>query len=86
MWGDPLMELFFRNEFRNHAFLEGYGSFSFSDKSTRVRDHLYDIYLSLIFIIESTARQCQIWHKVGFKIYGWLKFAQNWRRLKKILK
>ncbi|RCX22654.1 fructosamine-3-kinase [Fontibacillus phaseoli] len=58
LWGDPLMEYYFRGLFgdNNSAFLSGYGKESFTD-AEKERLQLYDLYLALILRIECMYRQ-----------------------------
>ncbi len=54
LWGDPLMEAHFRT--MEPEKLHGYGKWKFT-KGEEIRCKLYDIYLSLIMIIESFYRK-----------------------------
>ncbi len=58
LWGDPLMEVCFDN-FGNDTqhYLAGYGPNPLATPSGKMRRKLYNIYLYLIMIIESTYRQ-----------------------------
>ncbi len=55
LWGDPLMEYFFRRNARCNAFMEGYGEDL--RKDSPVRALLYDMYLYLIMVIETKYRK-----------------------------
>lgn len=55
LWGDPLMEYFFRNHSKNKFFNEGYGVDL--RREHKERAYLYDIYLYLIMSIETKYRQ-----------------------------
>jgi Predicted aminoglycoside phosphotransferase len=55
LWGDPLMEYFFRRNARSNAFMEGYGDDL--RKAAPVRALLYDMYLYLIMVIETKYRK-----------------------------
>ncbi len=54
LWGDPLMECYFRRHSNNKDYIEGYGA----DLRTEapIRALLYDIYLYLIMVIETKYR------------------------------
>ncbi|WP_047013907.1 phosphotransferase family protein [Paenibacillus sp. IHB B 3415] len=56
MWGDVLMENYFRHFENSQAFYEGYGT-SFSSPDELIRIKLYDLYLDLIMVIECYPRQ-----------------------------
>lgn len=56
MWGDVLMENYFRHFENSQAFYKGYGSdFKSPDELQRIK--LYDLYLDLIMVIECYPRQ-----------------------------
>jgi aminoglycoside phosphotransferase (APT) family kinase protein len=57
LWGDPLMEVNFGAFGLNPAFLEGYGVDLLSGAGAAIRRCLYNIYLWLIMIVESSYRQ-----------------------------
>lgn len=54
IWGDPLMEYFFRAHCHNENFIKGYGLDL--RKEAPVRALLYDMYLYLIMVIETKYR------------------------------
>ncbi|MED4957694.1 aminoglycoside phosphotransferase family protein [Paenibacillus macerans] len=56
LWGDPLMEYYFRSFVENGAFLDGYGKQDFT-VAERERMALYDLYIALILHIECRFRQ-----------------------------
>ncbi|GGA20042.1 phosphotransferase family protein [Paenibacillus physcomitrellae] len=56
LWGDPLMEYYFRSIVDSQAFLEGYGPLPETPGSVK-RKRMYDMYLNLIFHIECVFRQ-----------------------------
>lgn len=72
LWGDPLMEVNFGAFGLNPALLQGYGADLLSTPNAKVRRTLYNIYLWLIMIIESTYRCFET------------KDQENWARLKLI--
>lgn len=55
LWGDPLMEYYFRSFMQSPAHMKGYGQEVFT-KSESQRILLYDLYLALIMHIECTYR------------------------------
>jgi aminoglycoside phosphotransferase (APT) family kinase protein len=57
LWGDPLMEYFFRLHSYNPGFVKGYGRDLREEAA--VRALLYDIYLYLIMVIETKYRNYQ---------------------------
>ncbi|MGF7047800.1 aminoglycoside phosphotransferase (APT) family kinase protein [Paenibacillus sp. DS2015] len=56
LWGDPLLEYYFRHFENSEAFFQGYGSRCDSPKE-RERRLLYDLYLDLILVIECYSRK-----------------------------
>ena len=54
IWGDPLMEYYFRSHSYNENFIKGYGSDL--RKEAPIRALLYDMYLYLIMVIETKYR------------------------------
>lgn len=55
LWGDPLMEYYFRSFIQSPAHMKGYGREVFT-KSESQRILMYDLYLALILHIECTYR------------------------------
>jgi aminoglycoside phosphotransferase (APT) family kinase protein len=55
LWGDPLMEYYFRHHCNNQDFIKGYGE-DLRAKAP-IRALIYDIYLYLIMVIETKYRQ-----------------------------
>lgn len=70
LWGDPLMEQNFDAFGTNAALMEGYGLDLLATTAARTRRSLYNIYLWLIMVIESTYRQFES------------KDQENWARSK----
>lgn len=56
LWGDVLLEYYFRHFENSQAFYEGYGA-TFDSPNERLRKKLYDLYLDLILVIECYSRQ-----------------------------
>lgn len=56
LWGDVLMEYYFRHFEHSRPFYEGYGQ-SFGSPGERLRIKLYDFYLDLIMRVECDSRQ-----------------------------
>ncbi|OKP95945.1 phosphotransferase family protein [Paenibacillus sp. P46E] len=56
LWGDVLLEYYFRHFENSPAFLEGYGAV-FDSPGEQLRIRLYDLYLDLILVIEYYSRQ-----------------------------
>jgi aminoglycoside phosphotransferase (APT) family kinase protein len=57
LWGDPVMEVQFATKLGDQAFLRAYGEEIATHESARRRRHLYDLYLGLVMIVESTYRR-----------------------------
>lgn len=55
LWGDPLMEVGFRNYERSSAFYEGYGIEALTGEEKR-RARWYDVYLALLWCLETDYR------------------------------
>lgn len=56
LWGDPLMEYYFRYIEDSRHFCRGYGA-SFDSPNERARKKLYDLYIDLIYFIECYSRK-----------------------------
>ncbi|UQZ36434.1 aminoglycoside phosphotransferase family protein [Paenibacillus sp. PK3_47] len=56
LWGDVLLEYYFRHFENSQAFYAGYGA-DFDSPNERLRKKLYDLYLDLILVIECYSRQ-----------------------------
>lgn len=70
LWGDPLMEVNFGAFGLNPAVMEGYGADLLATPAAQTRRSLYNVYLWLIMIVESTYRQFES------------KDQENWAREK----
>ena len=68
LWGDPLMEYYFRYIENSAAFYEGYGS-SYDRPNEIARKKLYDLYIDLIYFIECFSRK--------YESEGHLKWAHD---------
>jgi len=76
LWGDPLMEFYFRHFTRSPGFLEGYGS-RYESPEERARIELYDLYLDLILVIECYSRHSGEDHRK----WAESNLAEGWARL-----
>lgn len=56
MWGDPLMEEYFRNHHYVEAFYEGYGRSEFTENEKK-RTYWYDLFLFLTMLTEPAYRE-----------------------------
>ncbi len=56
LWGDPLMEVGFRNYEYNSAFYEGYGTETLTREEKR-RARWYDVYVALLWCLETDYRE-----------------------------
>lgn len=81
LWGDPLMEYFFRRFVDNRQFLEGYGSHA-EDTGSAARKALYDLYLGLIMVIECRSRE---YTDAGHITWVQSNLAAGWEHLRTIL-
>lgn len=70
LWGDPLMEVNFGAFGLNLSLMDGYGIDLLATPAARTRRCLYNVYLWLIMVIESTYRQFES------------KDQENWARSK----
>lgn len=78
LWGDPLMEYYFRYIENSADFYKGYGG-SFDSPNQCARKKLYDLYIDLIYFIECYSRK---YESAGhFKwahdnlVDGWARFT-----------
>ncbi|KAA9004107.1 phosphotransferase [Paenibacillus spiritus] len=80
LWGDPLMEYYFRYLENSPAFFEGYGSFCNSPDELR-RRKLYDFYLDLIYYVECFSRKYESREHLEWAMdtikNGWERFLQS---------
>ncbi|MBB6670536.1 phosphotransferase family protein [Cohnella nanjingensis] len=80
LWGDPLMEYYFRRFERSEAFYSGYGG-RFDLPNEQVRKRLYDLYLDLILVIECYVRKYENEDHVRWAhdnaVQGWAKFMDG---------
>ena len=83
LWGDPLMEMLFRKVWRYEPFLKGYGEEILKQPGAEIRNSIYSLYLLMIFIIESSARNYKLYLKLFFKFIGWRYLRKEMRFLKK---
>ncbi|WP_405112196.1 aminoglycoside phosphotransferase family protein [Paenibacillus sp. FSL K6-1217] len=76
MWGDVLLEYYFRHFEGSEAFYEGYGS-AFTSRNELLRKQLYDLYLDLILVIECYSRQYKDENHIN-----WVhdNLAESWTR------
>lgn len=81
LWGDPLMEYFFRGFVDNRHFLEGYGSRS-EDAGSAARKALYDLYLGLIMVIECRSRE---YTDAGHVAWVQSNLVNGWEHLRTLL-
>ncbi|MNN37876.1 Phosphotransferase enzyme family protein [compost metagenome] len=78
LWGDPLMEYYFRDlAGRPAAFMEGYG-LSHLSESELERVKLYDLYLALIMHIECDYRKYTDYHHIQWTSEN---LIQCWHRM-----
>ncbi|WNS45639.1 aminoglycoside phosphotransferase family protein [Paenibacillus sp. MMS20-IR301] len=80
LWGDVLMENYFRHFENSQAFYEGYGT-KFDSPDELLRIKLYDLYLDLIMVVECYPRQYTDENHMR-----WVKdnLSETWRQLSAI--
>ncbi|RAU93199.1 phosphotransferase family protein [Paenibacillus sp. YN15] len=81
MWGDPLIEAYFRNGTLTEAFRQGYGLEAFS-AAQEARVMLYDLYLDLIMHIERPFRQ---FASPDHEAWTRERLVKDWERICKAL-
>lgn len=77
LWGDPLLEAYFRSMTHTPAFLKGYGITGFTP-SERIRQLLYDLYLDLILVVECYFRQ---YNNPKHEKWAQENLAQGWEKI-----
>lgn len=75
LWGDPLMEYYFRSLINSPAHLKGYGCEAFTE-SQQQRIRLYDLYLALILHIECRYRG---YSDQGHIDWAWSHLQETWK-------
>lgn len=79
LWGDPLMEYYFRYIENSADFYKGYGG-SYDRPNERARKKIYDLYIDLIYFIEYYSRKYE--SEGHFKwahdnlLEGWARFTE----------
>lgn len=82
LWGDPLLEAYFRSGSLSEAFRQGYGVEAPFTPAEETRRQLYDLYLNLVLHVERPYRQfASVNH--GVRTRSWL--AQTWQRIQEVL-
>ncbi|QUL57624.1 aminoglycoside phosphotransferase family protein [Paenibacillus tritici] len=76
MWGDVLLEYYFRHFENSAAFYEGYGTV-FNSPNEVLRKQLYDLYLDLIMLIECYSRQYKDENHVN---WAHDNLAESWKQ------
>ncbi|MFC3746515.1 phosphotransferase family protein [Paenibacillus sp. GCM10012306] len=74
LWGDELMEYYFRRQEGSPAFYQGYGMTTDSPNQ-RIRKKLYDLYFDLIMVIECYSRK---YENQGHVEWTHHNFVQGW--------
>jgi aminoglycoside phosphotransferase (APT) family kinase protein len=80
LWGDVLMEYYFRHFENSQAFIQAYGQ-TFDSPNELLRKKLYDFYLDLILVIECYSRQYKDDNHVR---WGAENLAESWKSFKHI--
>jgi aminoglycoside phosphotransferase (APT) family kinase protein len=86
LWGDPLMEVYFRENYLKPEFLRGYKHPILESKNAQIRDCLYGIYLYMIIMIEPNVRQYKFLMKFGFRLFGKKNIKKYLQKLEILLK
>lgn len=81
MWGDVLLEYYFRHFENSEAFYEGYGT-AFSSPDELLRKRLYDLYLDLIMVIECYSRQYKDENHVN---WAHENLAESWKLFSSVI-
>lgn len=80
LWGDPLMEYYFRYIENSEHFCSGYGD-SFDSPNETARIKLYDLYIDLIYFIECSSRKYDSQDHLQWAhdnlLEGWERFMNN---------
>ncbi|MEK4236685.1 phosphotransferase family protein [Paenibacillus sp. FSL H7-0714] len=76
LWGDPLMEYYFRYIENSEHFCRGYGN-SFDSPNEHARKKLYDLYIDLIYFIECYSRK---YDSQGHLEWAHDNLLEGWKR------
>ncbi|WP_379138398.1 phosphotransferase family protein [Paenibacillus sp. sgz500958] len=76
LWGDHLMEYYFRHIENSEAFYEGYGG-KFDLPNDQSRKRLYDLYIDLIYFIEFYSRK---YNSEGHLQWAHDNLVEGWAR------
>lgn len=78
LWGDPLLEAYFRSGTLSEAFRRGYGLEAPFTPAEEIRRQLYDLYLNLIMHVERPYRQ---FASADHGAWTWKYLVQSWQRI-----
>ncbi|WP_239711587.1 aminoglycoside phosphotransferase family protein [Paenibacillus sp. 19GGS1-52] len=81
LWGDPLMEYYFRYIENSEHFCRGYGR-NFDSPNESARKNLYDLYIDLIYFIECYSRK---YDSVGHLQWAHDNLLEGWERFQEKL-
>ncbi|NGM83228.1 aminoglycoside phosphotransferase family protein [Paenibacillus sp. 7124] len=81
LWGDPLMEHYFRSFIDSEGFREGYDTSIFVTPGVQARKELYDLYFNLIAVIEYYSRK---YDNSGYLDWATGQLLEGWQRVGKI--
>ncbi|MRN52371.1 phosphotransferase [Paenibacillus sp. LC-T2] len=81
LWGDPLMEYYFRYIENSEHFCRGYGR-SFDSPNESARKNLYDLYIDLIYFIECYSRK---YDSAGHLQWAHDNLLEGWERFQEKL-
>lgn len=82
LWGDPLLEAYFRSGTLSEAFRRGYGLETPFTPAEEIRRQLYDLYLDLIMHVERPFRQ---FASADHEAWTRKRLAQTWQRIQEAL-
>ncbi len=82
LWGDPLLEAYFRSGTLSEAFRRGYGLEAPFTPAEEIRRLLYDLYLDLIMHVERPFRQ---FASADHGAWTRNRLAQTWQRIQEVL-
>lgn len=78
LWGDVLLEYYFRHLENSAAFYKGYGN-TFESRNEVLRKKLYDLYLDLILVIECYSRK---YENEGHVRWAHDNLTESWKQFR----
>ncbi|BCG59052.1 phosphotransferase family protein [Paenibacillus sp. URB8-2] len=81
LWGDPLMEHYFRSFIDSQGYRKGYDTSVFGTPGVQARKELYDLYFNLISVIEYYSRK---YDNSGHLNWAHTNLLEGWERVAKL--